>query len=172
MAFWVYGSLILQSVGCSSTDPCINDRVNGDAPDEYYVTYDSIQCMGKGKEVVLSLKDSSVVQGGYWGIDHEERPRAVYVILQKYLSMDGDTLKDRVPAASERIIVYGFPSHSVLFEGVADDEGWHRMMRTARRELHYMTPQLVVTPISTTRIDQGSSTVDVQEDERCAPGTQ
>jgi hypothetical protein len=155
-------SLFLQSVGCSSNDSCIKYRVAGGAPHEYYVTYDSIQCIGIGKGVILSLKDSSVVQGKYWGID--VRPQPVYVVLPEYLSQVEDTLKDWVPVPGEQIIVYNYPSNSIVFEGHTDDDVWHGMMRAARQKLHYMTPQLVVAPKTTARIDQGSSTVNVPVD--------
>ena len=164
IALCVSASILLQAAGCSASDPCIKHKVKGDGPNEYYVTYDSIQCIGRGKEVILSLKDQSIVRGRYWGVDDERRPLPVYVILPEHLSQVRDSLKDWVPAASEWIIVYGYPSKSVLFEGAADDDVWHAMMKAAERKMHYMTPKLVVKPIVTAEISQGSTTVNVPVD--------
>ena len=157
-------SLLLQVVGCSSTDPCVKHKIKGAAPREYYVTYDSVQCIGRGKEVTLALKDQTVVRGRYWGIDDGQRPLPVYVILPEHLSQVRDSLKEWVPAANEWIIVYGYPSKSVLFEGAADDDLWHSMKKAAERKMHYMTPKLVLKPIVTAEISQGSITVNVPVD--------
>jgi hypothetical protein len=141
------------------------NRVKGGAPNEYYVTYDSIQCIGRGKEVILNLKDSSVVRGKYWGIwGIEEKPMPVYVVLPEHRPQVVDTLRDWVPAAGERIIVYSYPSNSIVFEGVADDEMWYGMVKSTKQKLYYMTPKLVVKPIVTAEISQGSTTVNVPVD--------
>jgi len=162
IALCVSASILLQAAGCSASDPCIKQKVKGDGPNEYYFTYDSIQCIGRGKEVMLNLKDSSVVRGKFWGID--VKPLAVYVVLPEHLPQVIDTLRDWVPIASEQIIVYNYPSHSVVFEGVADDDVWKGMMKAAKQKLHYMTPRLVSKHPVAAKISQGSVKLKVPVD--------
>jgi len=157
-------SVILVAVGCSTTDPCMKYKVKGSAPHEYYVTYDSIQCIGRGKEVIITKKDQTVIQGRYWGIDDGRRPLPVYVILPEHLPQVRDSLKEWVADASGRIIVYGYPSKSVIYEGSANDAAWNAMMQGAKRELYYMTPERVVTPITVAHIDIGPKTLDIPVD--------
>jgi len=122
IALCLSASLLLQVMGCSSTDSCIKYRVKGDAPHVYYVTYDSIQCIGRGKEVILSLKNSSIIRGRFWGVDTGRKPLAVYAVLPEHLPQIVDTLKKWVPASGEHIIVFSYPSSSVVFEGSANNE--------------------------------------------------
>jgi len=164
IALCVSASILLQAAGCSASDPCIKHKVKGDALRKYYVAYDSIQCIGRGKEVILSLKDQSVVRGIYWGIDDGRRPLPVYVILPEHLPQVRDSLKEWVADASGRIIVYGYPSKSVIYEGSANDAAWNAMMQGAKRELYYMTPERVVTPITVAHIDIGPKTLDIPVD--------
>jgi hypothetical protein len=80
-----------------------------------------------------------MVQGWYKGIEFV-RPRRVVVLLLKHLPNVADTLEVWLPVHHEPIVVYSYPSYSVLFEGATDSIAWTNAMKASKKRVRHMTP--------------------------------
>jgi hypothetical protein len=149
--------LLLQQGGCLLTlsGYLIGCGMETSEPTLYTVTPTGIDSIPPGQELTVLLKNGSRIEVTFGGADFVQR--IVYLVWPADLGDVTDTLENWRPIDGEPIVIYRYPSDSIFFQGRTDYDKWNHVLRSEKRKLEYMTPQVSRMPLLLFQAEEAQS---------------